>query len=61
MNYYEKRYYTVYHASEDKTFIMCDTLKNDDVVSVEVCGFHFGEPYSGSFSFIGRSIATFLE
>lgn len=59
MNYYEKRYYTVYHAAEDKTFIMCEDFEDDDIVSTEVVGFHYGEPMEDSFHYIGKCKACF--
>lgn len=61
MNFYEKKYYTVYCRSEDKTFIMCDFWRDDELISVEVVGFHYGEPTKESFRFIGKYKATFED
>ena len=55
---YNKNYYTVYHTNEDKTFIMCEMYRNDDIMSVEVVGFHYGEPNADSFDFIGKCKAV---
>lgn len=59
MTTYNKNYYTTYCASEDKTFIICELCKNDTYISVEVVGFHYGEPDKNSFDFIGKCKATF--
>lgn len=57
---YTKEYYAVYSREEDKTFILCDETKNG-IRSIEVVGFHFGEPDEWSFDFIGNTKATFWE
>lgn len=36
--------YTVYSPEGDMTFIMEDTYEGEDLKSVEVKGFYFGEP-----------------
>lgn len=56
----KKERYTVY-SSNDMTFIMEETYKNGELVSTEVIGFHYGEPYEGSVKdFSGKRKAKFL-
>lgn len=59
MKHFRKNYYTTYHAAEDKTFIMCECWEDENIISVEVVGFHFGEPDKYSFDFIGKCKAEF--
>lgn len=53
-------YYMVYSPDGDMTFIMKDTFKNDEPISTEVVGFHYGEPDEDSIKdFKNKPKATF--
>ena len=39
-----EKIYEVYAENDEITFIMKDTYKNDNIISVELVGFYFGEP-----------------
>jgi hypothetical protein len=52
--------YTVYDRAADITFIMKDVFGVDDEpISLECLGFHFGEPSSDSIKFVGKLKAEF--
>lgn len=40
-----KRKYPVYQKSYDLTFVMVDEIENNELVSIECIGWHFGEPW----------------
>ncbi len=61
MKNYERKYYTIYHTSEDITFIMCEESDGKDILYVEVVGFHYGEPDNHSFEFIEKRKAEFAD
>lgn len=61
MKNYERKYYTVYQTSEDITFIMCEESDGEEILYVEVVGFHYGEPDKYSFDYIGKRKAEFTD
>lgn len=44
---YTKKIYPIYQKHHDITFVMVDIIdeENDQPISLECIGFHFGEPY----------------
>ena len=39
-----KQFYATYAPDTDITFIMCETFGDENIMSMEVVGWYFGEP-----------------